>query len=170
MPSPPYWIDSSVLITAHKTTYRFKLFPVFWSFLSKKLTDGVLRSPRLVYQELVENVKDELANWAKNRRRDGLCITASREVQEAFTKVADYVNKSPRYGQPAQAQFLRGADPWLIAHAIAEGGTVVTQETSVSPESQKVRIPDVCDHFTVACINTSDMLEELDFVASANVW
>jgi hypothetical protein len=160
-----YTSDSDGLITAKQATYRFNLFPVFWTFLSKKLADGVVRFLKLVYEELVTNVmkEDELARWAKARRRNGLCVSASKKVQEACTKVADYVKNNPRYGQPAQAKFLGGADPWLIAHAIAEGGAVVTQETRVSPDSKQVRIPDVCAYFKVRCINTCDMLEELGF-------
>ena len=162
MPDSVYWLDANVYITAKHTSYRFNTFPVFWSFLSERLEAGAIRSPKLVYQEIVNNEEDVLSNWAKTRRSNGLCVSPSSQVQEAFRRIADYLQSNVRYPQPQVAQFLSGADPWLIAHAIVEGGTVVTLETDLKPESHKARIPDVCDHFRVRCINTSDLLEELD--------
>ena len=169
MPFPPYWLDASVYITAKQTSYRFSTWPIFWSFLSQQLESGIIRSPKLVYQELVANVdqQDDLARWAKVRRGNGLRVSPSRQVQEAYGRIGDYLQQNPqRYPQPQVAEFLRGADAWLIAHAMADGGTVVTLETDLKPESHKVRIPDVCDHFAIRCINTSDMMEELGFSAT----
>ena len=45
----------------------------------------------------------------------------------------------------------------------------MTLETNRYSDSQRIRIPDVCGHFGVRCINTSDMLEELNFSATARV-
>ena len=58
-------------------------------------------------------------------------------------------------------QFLAKADPWLIAHAIASGGKVVTQETRADEASPRVKIPNVCDFFGVESLNMDDMLREL---------
>jgi hypothetical protein len=57
---------------------------------------------------------------------------------------------------------VNGADPWIIAHAIADGGTVVSQETDKRPNANRVRIPDVCQHFGVPCIKVWDMLRNLN--------
>lgn len=164
-----YWLDTSVYITAKQGPYRFNVFGVFWAFLSEQLDAGTIRSPKLVYQEIVSNEQshDDLAIWAKSRRGNGLCVSPSAKVQDALRKIGDYVASKPRYPQPQKARFLSGADPWLIAHALVDGGVVVTLETDLKPESQKVRIPDVCTHFGVRCINTSDMLEELGAKFSA---
>ena len=56
---------------------------------------------------------------------------------------------------------MNRADPWVIAHAISQGGTVVTLEEKVMDTSQQVKIPNVCSHFKVTCINTYQMLREL---------
>ena len=58
-------------------------------------------------------------------------------------------------------QFLAKADPWLIAHAIASGGKVVTQETRAGENSRRAKIPNVCDFFGVEAMNMDDMLREL---------
>jgi hypothetical protein len=45
--------------------------------------------------------------------------------------------------------FVKGADPWVIAHAMEDQGIVVTKESDSKSNAQKARIPDVCDHFKV---------------------
>ena len=56
---------------------------------------------------------------------------------------------------------MDGADPWVIAHAIAHGGVVVTFEARAPVNSHQVRIPNVCQRFDVRCITTYQMLREL---------
>lgn len=50
------------------------------------------------------------------------------------------------------------ADPWIIAHAIDKGGAVVTHEQRNPKASSKVKIPNVCEHFGVRCIDVYQML------------
>ena len=134
---------------------------MFWAFLDEKLEEGRIRSPRAVYQEIARNEEpdDDLARWFKNRRQRGLCVSPTKDVQEEFKKIANFVMGS--YEQPQVAEFLKGADPWLIAHAVATEGVVVTLETDQKPEARRIRIPDVCGKVGVRCINTVRMLEEL---------
>ena len=73
--------------------------------------------------------------------------------------VSEYVREA--YAQNPMRQFLAKADPWLIAHAIASGGKVVTQETRAGENSKRVKIPNVCDAFGVESLNMDDMLREL---------
>lgn len=58
--------------------------------------------------------------------------------------------------------FLRKAEGWLIAHAIVEGGRIVTFETP-EPLSKKPKIPDVAGEFNIECINIWSLVEELGF-------
>ena len=52
------------------------------------------------------------------------------------------------------------ADPWVIAHAMATGGAVVTHEQKNPAISNKVKIPNVCGHFGVRYIDVYLMLRE----------
>ena len=63
----------------------------------------------------------------------------------------------------ARRRFLDRADPWVIAHAGVDGGTVVTSEVRVPENSGKVKIPNVCDQLQVPVrsINVYQMLREL---------
>jgi hypothetical protein len=60
------------------------------------------------------------------------------------------------------AEFLRGADGWVIAAALATEGVVVTMETERSHKS-KIKLPTVAKIFDVRCIDTYVMLRELGF-------
>lgn len=57
---------------------------------------------------------------------------------------------SRQYRQEAVDEFLDSADYKLIAHAMANGATVVTREQPASESKKKIKIPDVCHAFNVA--------------------
>jgi hypothetical protein len=153
----PYWIDSNVFIEAHGNLFRPKIVPGFWKHIDAKLADGTVKSSCLVYRELA-GYGDELSNWVKTRKQSGLCMPITSEVEDNFKKIAEYVANT--YDEPNANEFLAGADGWVIAHAMATKGTVVSQESAKHPNARKARIPDVCDHFGVKCIKVIDMLEE----------
>ena len=106
------------------------------------------------------NVQDDLAAWAQERRESGLFLEPEAAVQENFAQIAKYVQASYPNTNATQ-RFLDRADPWVIAHAAEAGSAVVTMEIAVQPNVQKVKIPNVCDHFDVHCVNTYQMLREL---------
>ena len=80
---------------------------------------------------------------------------------DGVTSIADHVTTA--YDQIKAAQFLDGADPWIIAHAICDKGIVVSQESRVDINSQTPKIPNVCSHFGVQCIDVFEMLKQLGF-------
>ena len=156
---PRFWLDTNVFITPKNSYYSFDIAPGFWTFIDEQAEAGEIAVPALVYDELVGKSDDELSEWARDRRGGPLFVQPSSSVQSALTQVADYVTS--RYEPNQAADFLRGADAWVIAHAIAEGGRVVTLETKVSPSSTKAKIPNVCERFDVEWIPMFEMLREL---------
>ena len=99
------------------------------------------------------------AEWAGEREASAMFVEPDADTQTAFRDVAQYV--SQRYDPNQARKFLAVADPWLIAHAMASGGKVVTQETRAGENSRRVKIPNVCDFFGVESLNMDDMLREL---------
>jgi Domain of unknown function (DUF4411) len=168
--APTHWLDSNVFIQAKNGPYKFKTFGVFWAFLDEHINAGAIRCPKMVYQEIVTNEEpgDDLAKWMKTRRQSGLFVEPNPDVQKLMQKVADYVVGN--YEQHHAAEFLSGADPWLIAHALHTKSVVVTHESNRHPNAKKVRIPDVCAALGVSCIDTYEMLDRLgaDFKATGN--
>ena len=155
---PDYWLDANVFIEAKNGPYGFDIAPGFWRILDEKTQTGQISSSRMVYDELVGGKEDALAEWARSRRSE-LFAEPDEDVQAEFVRVADHVDT--HYDRSEAAAFLDGADPWIIAHAIAHGGVVVTSETRAGPEAKKPKIPNVCDVFHVKPVHYYDMLREL---------
>jgi predicted nucleic acid-binding protein len=156
---PEFWLDANVFIESKKQAYAFDIAPGFWELLDNKAREGVVATSSIVYQELVEKTDDELAAWVRSRKDIGLFIEPDRSVQAVYSTIADYVNQT--YALVEASRFLAGADAWLVAHAKAKGGTVVTLETLVPPESRRAKIPNVCRSFDVPYCNTYSMLRVL---------
>ena len=153
-----YWIDSNVFIQAANGPYGFDIAPGFWVALDRMTASGQIASSLTVYDELLKK-DDKVAKWARERRTTALFVEPDEGVQTAFREVTQHVQSE--YAANQAAMFLSGADPWLIAHAMASGGKVVTQEPRVGDDSTKVKIPNVCDFFGVESLNVYDMLREL---------
>jgi hypothetical protein len=150
----PFWLDTNVYVEAKNRYYTFERVPKFWSFLSGKLDDGSICSPKNVYDELV-NYHDQLAQWVKARKSKGLCVKTDGPVQKHLAAIAEHV--VAQYPRFKSQEFLSGADAWVVACALHFGGTVVTQEST--SRRKKIRIPIVCQHFNVTCIDTFKMLD-----------
>ena len=101
-----------------------------------------------------------MSEWCKQRKGIGLYTRASKDVQEnCYARVAEHVVQKNASHQAAE--FMNGADPWLIAHALCEGGTVVTEETRGGAKL-KVKIPTVTKELGGRWCDLSDMLDKLD--------
>lgn len=157
-----YWLDADVYIQASRGPY--KRFPEFWAFLSDQLSRGRIKSPKVVYDELTKHWNDDLKKWCTIRKAKGLCVAASREVQvNCMGKIVDHVYKT--YLPHQSAEFLKGGDAWVIAHAMAEPkdtGIVVTQE-SLRKSNSKIKLPTIAKAMDVKYISTYDLLDALEF-------
>ena len=116
----------------------------------------------MVYDELVgiSSHDDELARWFRERRDTGLVTVPDTAVQATFRDIANFV--ASHYDRPNSERFLKGADPWVIAHARVQGGAVVTQETLVGANSRNVKIPNICAAVGVQYMNTYQMLRAMN--------
>jgi predicted transport protein len=155
----PYWLDAGVLITAKNKYYSFKLVPSFWAFLEVQLKLGTVRMPKMSFQEITDG-NDELAKWCKERRNIGyFCVKSShRDVQSRYEVIAEHVAK--KYKPHQVAEFLKGADGWVIAHALESHGYVVTDENRRYPS--KVKIPIVAKDIGGTWKTLFDMCKELN--------
>lgn len=154
-----YLLDANTYIQAKSLHYRMHVVPGFWDWLDQQFGHGQVGSIRSVYDELAGG-GDELSQWVK-LRRDHFLLVDEQETQAIFTEIADHVATHSSYREPHVSSFLSGADPWLVAKAKAIGAQVVTNEARVGPGSKKVKVPNICDHFQVACFDTFDLLDTL---------
>ena len=162
-----YCLDTSVYTQAHRSYYAFDIAPPFWNALVTLAQHGTVISPIAVYDELKEG-KDDLKQWAKDHYKI-LFIEPDGKVNEAYRQVVEFADK--RYRDQHQIrEFLKGADPWVIAQAKAHNLTVVTMEGVKQAENVdkatgrfigKIKIPNMCDHFGIKSIPTYELLRAL---------
>lgn len=154
-----YLFDANVFIEAKNRYYAFDICPGFWDWM-----DHVAKSDAgsivPVCDELRKG-KDELATWANARRTEPWFLKIDdTPTQTMLAAIATHVASSP-YKPEAQAKFLGGADPWLIAKAQIIGAKVVTHEEPAPDAKTRVPIPDVCKKFGVACVRPYDALRAM---------
>jgi Domain of unknown function (DUF4411) len=123
-------LDANVFIQAKNGPYGFDIAPGFWELIEDFAKQGILRSPIRVRKELTDLKKDELSKWAvRDSVRDSGLFGASsdRAVQKIYGEIAQFVQD--KYGTVKSKSFLDHGDPWVIAHACASRGLVVTGKT-----------------------------------------
>lgn len=150
-----YLLDADTLIQAKDEYYAFDLCPGFWNWVDQQNEAGTMFSVQAVKEELMRG-DDELARWAAYRET-GFFLPVDERTSGAMAAVSGWVQAGD-FRDDAKRVFLAGADPWLIAHALAHGHTVVTHEVHVDGQKNKVKIPTVCRALNVPCIRTFEML------------
>lgn len=157
-----YCIDANAFIQAKNDYYAFDFCPAFWSWLDRHAETDDLICVKAIHDEIA-NGGDELAAWFRERaRHKWLHRIDERQTQEAYRAVAAHVeSRRGHYTGEAIANFLRGADPWLIAYALSHGHTVVTHERSRPEARRRVQIPDVCLALNVPSIDPYTLLRNL---------
>ena len=71
------------------------------------------------------------------------------------------MEENTHYKRPAKNTFMGGADPWLIAAAMASNATIVTYEIRDPDNRARIKIPDVAHQFRILCIPPFAMLRAL---------
>lgn len=162
-----YCLDANTFIEAHRRYYALDTFPVVWQWLLDHHEN--VGSIGAVYRELKES-GDVLSVWVKQHKHNQSGFFRfdddSEAVQRNYIEVANTVNRDRYYSAEEKARFLRGADPWLIAYAITHGCILITHERPAGEGSKKVKIPNVCNEFNVAYLDTFTMLRQEQAVFS----
>ena len=157
-----YLLDTSILVEAHKRYYGFDLCPGFWRALIRQHHDKHVFSIDRVKREIAQG-KDKLTKWTRwSVLKTFFKTTDNAAVIEQFGNIVAWVQGEPQYKPEAKAEFATVADGWLVACARAEGLIVVTEEVYNQNIQKRVPIPNVCRHFHVECVNTFQMLRELE--------
>ncbi len=149
-----YFLDSNFLIDAKNLHFPLDGKPDFWNWLLVLGKDGILRIPEAVYEEVTRG-NDDLVEWVKTHKDIFHCNTAEC--------VFSLPQALAGYGSPTEAdlEFLR-ADPFVVAHAMASGGSVVTGE---KPKDTSIiknkKIPTVCEGLRVPCFTLPSFMWEV---------
>ncbi len=158
-----YLLDASGLIEAHRRYYPLHRIPEFWKWLSAMGERGLVKIPPEIVDEIVLPqlaAPDPLATWLQERPSLQLQEEVSDDLLRQVIRAGYGVNLSD------DAFHEIGADPYLVAHGLADAGSrvIVTNEQSKPGRQGANRhIPDVCQAVNIRCINLFQLIEELDF-------
>ena len=154
-------LDANVFITASRSYYAFDLAPGFWRALIEHARNQRLVSIDRVKIEILRG-KDRLAEWAQMDFNDWFESTDQDDVLEAYRKIVGWVQSENRYRDAAKAEFASSADGWLVAYALSRECVVVTHETLDNNIRTRVKIPNICQQFSIEYINLFEMLRRLN--------
>ena len=153
-----YCLDTNIFIEAWSKYYSMKLCPDYWEVLDNLAKEGTVFCTQEVRTE-IEKIEDDLLVWVKERPYFFSDITD--EVQQNLSIV---LSKFPRLVDSTKQRSI--ADPWVIAHAMADGAVVVTKE-SETRTSRRIKIPDVCKALSVPYMDDFEFLNEIGITFSA---
>ena len=169
-----YLLDSSSAIEASRH-YSFAIFPPLWEWLARGINAGRIIIIRQVYDEVTDG-NDELAEWFHSFGERVADVDFG--YTEHLRKMEMWIRQQDYQGN-ALKKFLKrsngreAADSFLIALALQdregvleEEDVIVTEEGSYPEMKGKVRIPDICRHFDIRCINFRELLAEENVVFS----
>lgn len=143
-----YCFDSSAWLDCWVRWYPPNTFPSLWNNLDQLITNRQIVTPSMIVDEL--SVKsDGIAIWIKERSCS--IYESDEEVQSEVRKVMH------RFRDFVDLRGKSGGDPWVVATAMVVKGIVVTGEKR-SGETDKPRIPNVCDEFHVHSMSTIDFI------------
>ncbi len=170
-----YLLDANVLITANDDYYPINRIPQFWDWIINRAKQGQVKMPFEMLAEVkagqpkrdAENLDDELFRWLrKNNHEKDLLLNATADLMA--------VNRVFREGyelpEPSLDELNKvRKDPLLISYALTrESTTIVTLEAKQenatdTMKRHKRKIPLVCRKLDIRCLDTFDLIRELDF-------
>lgn len=166
-------LDANTLINAKNWYYPIARVPEFWDWLIFQGQQLKISIPIEIYEEFKDTKtkdgeKDDLALWAEALEvKEALLL--KEEAEAALDTRVIYDGYLP---DPTDDDLIKmGRDPFLISYALKDIGnrSIVTAEVSKPRMKGANRhIPNVCADLGVRCINSFELIRELDFNTSWN--
>ena len=146
----PFVIDACALMNAsHNYSMTSHFFSRVWDTFEEMISRGELISSSEVMDELKD---DMLFNWAKQHRECFLPL--SMDIQD---KTKQILKQFPSLIQMKSVK-NSNADPFLIATALVNNGTIVTDERFGDEKNGQIKIPNVCRAKNIPCITLREFI------------
>ena len=131
-------------------------FVSIWSGLDDLARQNRLISTREVWNELQRGAADKSVHeWLKTRKE--IFTTPDANELQFVAQIFQVKHFQSLIGEQQRLKGTPVADPFVIACAKIRKGTVVTEEL-MKPHAAK--IPNVCDHFDIPCVNLEDFMKQ----------
>ena len=159
-----YCLDTNVLIQAWQRYYSPSFCPKYWDVLAELGRENIIFIPEMVREEITRT-EDDLSHWLKISEIP--IVKIDEPVTQCLQSIHAQNSKHKSLVDNTKARSL--ADPWVIAHAMNEKATVVTKEEKVTAlNSNRIKIPNVCDNMGIRWINDFQFISELGITFSCN--
>ena len=147
-----YVFDTCAFSDLFRSFYRGN-FPSLWEKFDEMVEQNFITSTREVKREILDRGIDNLHDWCK--QYDYLFSTPITREIEIVRKIYSIKHFQQNIENKKLLNGGKNADPFVIAKAKAQEGTVVTLE-KLKPNS--ARIPNICAHFSVDCLNLEEFM------------
>ncbi|MCX6152781.1 MAG: DUF4411 family protein [Candidatus Kapabacteria bacterium] len=152
-----YCLDTNFFVQGWNKYYSPIFCSGYWEIIDEFGKEGIIFIPEMVKKE-INKVDDTLKEWLKNK--EYLIKDIDSNVQRHLKEIYAYNESHIRLVDNTKNRSQ--ADPWVIAHAMSEHATVVTKEEKIAtPNSTKIKIPNVCENMGVRCIDDFEFIKEV---------
>jgi len=153
-----YVFDSSSLSNILNHYYQDR-FPSFWEKFNEIITQGNLISVREVRNELTGKFGDDTIDFLLT---NNINFFADPTIEELSFVTEIYSVRHFQQNLDVKKILSGGyfADPFIIAKAWIEKGTVVTEEDY---KEHGAKIPNICEHFKIPCLKLEGFLTKEDW-------
>jgi hypothetical protein len=124
------------------------------------IADGRIISTREVKRE-IEDQDDSLMGWAETVSY--VFPSPTRDVASFVSEIYSVTHFQANIERKKLLKGGKNADPFVVATAASQVpvGTVVTLERH---RPNAVRIPNICQHFRIPCLNLEQFMEQEEWV------
>ena len=152
-----YSLDTGFFIEGWRKYYSPDFCDGYWEIIDSLAQKGIVFITSEVLKELLK-IDDEISQWIKDRKY--FVKEIDDRVQECLWKIYE---TNPVHNNLVNDVKNRSiADPWVIAHAMAEDATVVTKEDMYAGQNfRKIKIPNVCENMGVPCMDDFEFIREI---------
>ncbi|HNX31163.1 MAG TPA: DUF4411 family protein [Holophaga sp.] len=142
-----------------------KIFKSIWDGLDALVGQENLVSTREVFNELERQaISKDVQQWVKDNK-SLFSVPSSSELQ-FVASIFQIKHFQTLIGTQQRLKGMPVADPFVIACAKQNKGTVVTEEGWLRPSDKLVpkpnaaKIPNVCSHFKIPCIDLEEFMHQ----------
>lgn len=149
-----YVFDTSAFVVLKN--YYPTTFSTLWSHIDTLAGNGTIVSVREVFNELHNyNDVDFIQDWAKQHK--AIFAKPSNDELLVVQQILAIPHFQTLIGNKAILKGTPVADPFIVAAGKVKDATVVTHE-KFKPNAAK--IPNVCQHFGVVCVNLESFMTQ----------
>ena len=145
-----YVFDTSVLSMLLRNFYRER-FPTLWKYFDDLVATGGITSTREVRRELEQAVDGDFI-----RKNKAIFTSPTTDEAQFIRKIYAVRHFQQNIERKKIEKGGLNADPFVIAKAAVNYGTVVTLERE-RPNAAK--IPNICRHFNIPCFDLEQFME-----------